>query len=127
MNKKIVYKRHKKFTRQIGKLIRKYPSLEEDLLEAQKSAIELFHIYHLDNYSVELIPKFDHKIIQIYKIRKFACKALKGKGVRSGIRIIYAFFVEKNEVEFLEIYYKEKDDSDMDYKFIEKYLQSLVN
>jgi hypothetical protein len=88
--KKIEYKRHNHFGKQIKKLIRKYRTLEEDLITAQRSAIELFHINKIDNQSLELVPKFDHKIIQIYKVRKFACKALKGKGVKSGIRLIYA-------------------------------------
>jgi len=71
-----------------------------------------------------LIPKFDKKIVQIYKLKKFSCKALKGKGNRCGIRIIYAFYPEKFEVEFLEIYFKEREDSDMDYAFAGKYLES---
>jgi len=71
-----------------------------------------------------LIPKFDKKIVQLYKLKKFSCKALKGKGNRSGIRIIYVFYPEKLEVEFLEIYFKERDDSDMDYEFTAKYLES---
>lgn len=123
--KKIEYRRHDRFEKQIKKLIRKYRSLEEDLLEAQKAAIELFHLRNLDNNAVELVPKFDHEIVQIYKIRKFACKALKGKGVKSGVRIIYAFYPEKLEVEFLEIYFKEKNDTDMDYDFAREYLESL--
>lgn len=122
--KKIKYRHHDKFEKQFKKLIRKYRSLEEDLLEAKKAAIELFHIHNLDNNAVELVPKLDHENVQIYKIKKFACKALKGKGVKSGIRVIYAFYSEKFEVEFLEIYFKEKDDSDMDYEFVAKYLES---
>ena len=62
--------------------------------------------------------------MQIYKLKKFACKALKGKGVRSGIRLIYAFYPKKFEVEFLEIYFKERDDSNMNYDFVAKYLEN---
>jgi len=35
----------------------------------------------------------------------FSCKSLKGKGVRSGIRIIYAYYEEEDIIEFIEIYY----------------------
>ena len=38
--------------------------------------------------------------------KKFACKALKGRGVQSGIRVIYAYFVKEDRVEFIEIYFK---------------------
>lgn len=121
---KIKFERHDRFEKQIKKLIRKYRSLEEDLEIVKKYAIEAFHIENKDNEAVELVPKFDRKTVQIYKIRKFACKALKGKGVRSGIRVIYAFYPEKFEVEFLEIYFKERDDSDMNYEFIKKILKN---
>lgn len=121
---KIKFERHDRFEKQIKKLIRKYRSLEEDLEIAKKFAIEAFHLEKINNEAVWLIPKFDKKIVQIYKLKKFSCKALKGKGNRSGIRIIYAFYPEKFEVEFLEIYFKERSDSDMDYEFVAKYLES---
>ena len=78
------------------------------------------------NEAIWLVPKFDKKIIQIYKLKKFSCKALKGKGNRSGIRIIYAFYPDKFLVEFLEIYFKEKDDSDMNYDFVKEYLDNKL-
>ncbi len=121
--KKIEYLRNSRFEKQIKKLTRKYPTLEEDLFEAQKGAIELFHIHNLNNDAVRLVPKFDRKIVQIYKIKKFTCKALKGKGSKSGIRIIYAFYPQEFKVEFLEIYFKEKSNSDMDYDFVYKYVE----
>ena len=122
--KKIEFERHDRFEKQFKKLIKKYRSLKEDLEIAKKFAIEAFHISKINNEAVFLIPKFDHKTVQIYKIRKFACMALKGKGNRSGIRIIYAFYPEKFEVEFLEIYFKERGDSDMNYDFVAKYLEN---
>jgi len=124
--KKIEYRRHDKFEKQLKKLIKKYRTLEEDLEIAKKFAIEAFHISKINNEAVWLVPKFDKKIVQIYKLKKFSCKALKGKGNRSGIRIIYAFYPEKFEVEFLEIYFKERDDSDMDYEFVTEYLLKIT-
>ena len=122
--KKIEYRCCDKFEKQFKKLIKKYRSLEEDLEIAKKNAIEIWHISKINNEAVWLIPKFDKKTVQIYKLKKFSCKALKGKGNKSGIRIIYAFYPEKFEEEFLEIYFKERDDSDMNYEFAEKYLEN---
>jgi len=116
------YSRHDKFEKQLGKLLKKYRTLEDDLRIAEKAAIELFHLHNLDNNSTELIPGFDKEKIQVFKIKKFACKSLKGKGVRSGIRIIYAFCPELMEITYLEIYYKEKQNSDMDYGFVKLYV-----
>ena len=121
---KIDYRCCDKFEKQFKKLLKKYISLEEDLENAKKFAIEAFHLYKINNEAVWLVPKFDKKTVQIYKLKKFSCKALKGKGNRSGIRIIYAFYPKKFEVEFLEIFFKERDDSDMNYEFTTKYLEN---
>ncbi len=123
---KIKFERHDRFEKQLKKLIKKYRILEEDLEIAKKYAIEAFHISGKNNDSVWLVPKFDKKTVQIYKLKKFSCKALKGKGNCSGIRIIYAFYPEKFEVEFLEIYFKEKNDTDMDYEFVRKYFEANI-
>ncbi len=66
------------------------------LQNPQKSISEI--VKQISNLSINE-PK-------IYKVRKFACKSLKGKGVQSGIRIIYSYFIEEDKIEFVEIYYK---------------------
>jgi hypothetical protein len=45
-------------------------------------------------------------------VKKFACKSLKGKGVQSGIRIIYSYFEKDDRIEFVEIYYKGDKEND---------------
>lgn len=122
----IQYKRHKRFEKQITKLLGRFGTLEEDLKVAQSAAIELLHERKMDNHSIFLIPGFDDANIKIYKIKKFACKARKGKGVRSGIRIVYAFYPTTSEIEFLEIYYKDKEDSDTDYGFVRSYFKENI-
>jgi len=57
----------------------------------------------------------------IYKVKHFRCKCMKGKGSHSGIRIIYAYIPEESKIEFVEIYYKEKDDRDCDRARIKRY------
>ena len=49
----------------------------------------------------------------------------KMKGVWSFDLVVQQspFYPEKFEVEFLEIYFKERADSDMDYGFLVKYLE----
>lgn len=116
-------KRHERFNKQFKKLLKKFRSLEEDLLVAEKNTIKLLHESKIDNNSIERVPNLKHNEIEIYKIKKFACKSLRGKGVRSGIRIVYARFVKTMEIEYLEIYYKEKDNTDMDYDFVKQYLK----
>ena len=120
------YSRHPRFKKQLRKLIKKYKTLEDDLKTAEKAAIELFHVNKIDNNSVELVPGFDYEEVQVYKIKKLACRSLFGKGVRSGIRVTYGFCPQNKHVEYLEIYYKEKDNSDMDYGFTKTYVSGVV-
>jgi mRNA-degrading endonuclease RelE of RelBE toxin-antitoxin system len=50
----------------------------------------------------------------VYKARKFRCKALNS-GTKSGIRVIYTYDPNKNEILLIEIYYKEdKENNDFD-------------
>jgi hypothetical protein len=50
---------------------------------------------------------------KIFKAKKFACRSLKGKGVASGIGVIYAYFEQEDVIELVEIYYKgEKENED---------------
>ena len=58
---------------------------------------------------------------EIYKVKHFRCRALKGKGARSGIRIIYAYFPEEQRIEFAEMYYKGEGDMDCDKGRIKNY------
>ena len=58
---------------------------------------------------------------KIYKAKKFACRSLKGKGVQSGIRVIYAYFEKEDKIELIEIYYK-GDKENEDRERILKYL-----
>jgi len=60
---------------------------------------------------------------QIYKVRHFRCASLKGKGSRSGIRVIYARGVDENNqpwIRFIEIYHKNRTD-DLDRARVKQY------
>ena len=117
-------RRHEHFCKQLKKLIKKFRSLEEDLLVADKNAIKLYHEMNIDNNSIERVPGLKKGDIEIFKIKKFASRSLKGKGVQSGTRIIYARSIASGDIEYLEIYYKEKDNTDMNYDFVKEYLKS---
>lgn len=119
----ISYEVTERFRRDLKRLLKKYRSLEEDLEIAKINAIELFHIMNLDNRSTFPIPDFCSETIQVHKIKKFACKALKGSGAISGIRVIYAFHSTIAKVCFIEIYYK-GDKENEDRERIKEYLEN---
>jgi len=49
----------------------------------------------------------------VIKVKKIACRALKGRGVNSGLRLIYAYFPDQEKITFVELYHKnEKENED---------------
>ena len=121
----IKYDETEPFKKEFKKLKKRFPTLDEDLRIAKKNAIELFHLLKIDNQSVFLVPGLGNEKFQICKIKKFACKALKGKGVQSGIRIIYAYCLEKATVDFLEIYFK-TDTENEDKERVRYFLRNKI-
>lgn len=103
---KIDYGETDEFAKDFKKLAKRFKTLADDIETAKKNAIELYHLRKVDNQSIFQIQDFKNDEIEIYKLKKFACKSLKGKGVQSGIRVIYAYHKNRLRIEFIEIYYK---------------------
>lgn len=117
----ITYKNTSGFEKDLKKLLKKFRTLEGDIEVAKKNAIELYHLRKIDNGAVEPIPNFCTEELRICKLKKFACKALKGRGVKSGIRIIYTYHVLTHTVDFIEIYFKGEAENE-DKERIKVYL-----
>jgi len=100
------YKAISEFNKDFKKLNKKYKTLPKDLDIAKKAAIELFHINKIDNGSVVAIPGYCFNSCKSYKMRKFSCMSLRGRGNQTGIRIIYVYHEESQTVTFIEIYHK---------------------
>jgi mRNA-degrading endonuclease RelE of RelBE toxin-antitoxin system len=120
----IIYRKTSGFDKDLKKLIRKFRTLEDDIEIAKKNTIELFHLKNIDNNSIELIPNFCTDELKICKIRKFACKSLKGRGVQSGMRVIYSYNILNRIVDFIEIYFK-GDSENEDRERISEYLDHV--
>lgn len=120
----IKYGSTSEFDKDLKRLLKKFRTLEADIEVAKKNAIELYHVEKIDNDAVEPIPNFCSEELKICKLKKFACKALKGRGVKSGIRITYAFYVKTKSIEFIEVYFKGEKEME-DKERIKKYLASL--
>src|SRR5690606_39217970 len=90
------------FKKDLKKLLKKYRSLNEDLLVLKKVL----------RTSPGGRPPFSFRIdglgIQscIIKVKKIACRSLKGKGVNSGLRLVYAHFEPEKRIVFIELYHK---------------------
>ena len=98
------------FEKDLKKLAKRFPSIEDDLKIFIKVAMNAFHKQNVDSRAIFHISDLGIHSPRIYKAKKFACKSLKGKGARSGIRVIYAYDEAEDKVEFIELYYKGDKD-----------------
>ncbi len=95
------------FKKDFEKLLKKYPSLEEDL-----NILRQFLHKHPRGFPPIIFPIGDLGIkTKIFKVKKFRCRSLKGSGSNSGIRVTYALFEEEKKIEFIEIYFKGKQSN----------------
>jgi len=113
-------RRLKEFDKELKKLAKRFKTLDDDLKTFIKSQLKLTHKLGIDHKGVVHISELGIETPKIYKARKFACKALKGRGAMSGIRIIYAYYETEDDIEFIEIYFK-GDKANEDQKRIRKY------
>ena len=105
------------------KKLKRFSSLKEDLRMFIKVALNAFHKQNIDSRAIFHISDLGLRSPKIFKAKKFACKALKGKGAQSGIRVIYAYHEKEDWIEFIEIYYKgdkESEDRERILKYYSK-------
>ncbi len=97
------------FKKDLKYLLKKYRTLHDDLEEVKtilkkKPDERPPFSFRIDNLGLETC---------LIKIKKIACKALKGRGVNSGLRLIYAYFPDKQKITFIELYHKnDKENED---------------
>ena len=109
------------FEKDFKKLAKKFRTLDEDLNTFIANQLKLTHKLNIDNKGAFRISDLGIEHPKIYKARKFPCKALKGKGAASGIRIIYAYYEQEDIIEFVEIYYKGNKDNEDRERILKHY------
>jgi mRNA-degrading endonuclease RelE of RelBE toxin-antitoxin system len=98
--------RRPEFERDLKHLIKKFRSLPEDLETLVSTSLNLYHKMDIKHDGIERIDRLRIDQPEIYKVVKFACRALKGRGAKSGLRVIYAYDSALDKIEFVEIYFK---------------------
>lgn len=90
-------------------LLKKYRTLNDDI-KVVKQVLEVMPYerppfsFRIDNLGIETC---------VIKVKKIACKALKGRGVNSGLRLVYAHFPDDQRIVFIEMYHKnDKENED---------------
>ena len=113
----MIFEELAEFTKDVKHLSKRFRSLDQDL-EVVKKVL---------SYSPEARPPFSFQLNNlqldtcVIKVKKIACKSLKGKGVNSGLRLIYAHFKQGDNIVFIEIYHK----SDQENEDRERILQNF--
>jgi len=103
------------FERDIRRLLKRFKTIEDDLEIFIEKQLFLYHKLKVDNKGIFQITGLPVGNPKVYKAKKFACKSLKGRGVQSGIRVIYAYDEEKDKIVLIEIYFKgDKANEDKD-------------
>ncbi len=110
------------FEREIRRLLKRFKTIEDDLEIFIEKQLFLYHKLKVDNKGIFQITGLPVENPKVYKAKKFACKSLKGRGVQSGIRVIYAYYEEKDKIVLIEIYFK-GDKANEDKKRILEYLR----
>lgn len=94
------------FKKDLKHLLKKYRTLDGDL-EVVRRVLEIE-----PNES----PPFSFRISDqgistcVIKVKKIACRALKGRGVNSGLRLIYAYFIKEEKIVMIELYHKNEKE-----------------
>ena len=105
------------FKKDFKKLLKKYRTLKDDLEVVRKvlvikpDASPPFS-FRIDNLGLETC---------IIKVKKIACKALKGRGVNSGLRLVYAYFDLEQQIIFIELYHKNVKENEDRQRIIENF------
>ncbi len=106
------------FARDLKGLGKRFRTLEEDLATLVRVQIIPFHKLGIDNrglFQITALPFLEPKI---FKVKKFACRAIWGRGANSGLRLIYAHYEEADKIELVELYFKgDKENEDRDRIF----------
>lgn len=106
---RITFEELPEFNSDLRRLLKKYRSLTDDMEVLRKVL----------NDEPDQKPPFSFRISNlgiktcIIKVKKIACKSLKGKGVNSGLRLVYAHFEDDERIVFAELYHKsDKENED---------------
>jgi len=114
------YDETKEFVRDLKKLLKKFPTLRDDLEVNKQYRIELFHCKEIDSGSIFKIQGVGNSDeLKFFKVKKFQCRSLKGRGAKSGIRVVYAYFPNEQKIVFLEIYFKANQENENRQRIID--------
>ncbi len=111
------------FDRDLKKLVKKYPSLNEDM-DVFITALSFIRQNEIRG-TVRIADIGEtYAKYPVYKVRSFRCKSLKGQGSKSGMRVIFYDDVAADRITLIQIYHKSTTENH-DVVRILKFLDSI--
>lgn len=98
----MIFEELDEYKKDLKGLLKKYRTLHSDL-DVVKKVLAVLPAerppfsYRIDYLGIETC---------VIKVKKIACKSLKGRGVNSGFRLIYAHFEKAERIVLIELYHK---------------------
>jgi len=102
----ITFEELAEYNKDLKHLLKKYRSLTNDIYELKKVL----------SIEPDATPPFSFRIeglgitTCVIKVKKIACRSLKGRGVSSGLRLIYAWFEIEKRIVMVELYHKNEKE-----------------
>jgi hypothetical protein len=113
------------FVRDLKGLSKRFRTLEEDLATLVRVQVVPFHKLGIDNRGIFQITGLPFLEPKIFKVKKFACRAIKGRGANSGLRLIYAHYEEADRIELVELYFKGDKENENRGRILENYASKI--
>ena len=110
------------FNKELKKLSKKYKLLNEGFEKFQKVLTNILPNHTPGTFKISGLGA--NVKTPIYKVTHFRSKDFKGKGSRSGVRIIYAHMQCSEKIIFIEIYHK-SNKPNHDIERIKKYFEEV--
>jgi hypothetical protein len=98
----MIFEELEEYRKDMKQLLKKYRTVSDDIETVKRVLI----------VEPDERPPFSFRISDlgittcVIKVKKIACRALKGRGVNSGLRLIYAYFEEEERIVMIELYHK---------------------
>ncbi|WP_029278603.1 hypothetical protein [Pedobacter borealis] len=113
----MLFKSLNEFDKDLKKLLKRYRSLQSDLedvkiiLRVKPDERNPFS-FRIDNLGITTC---------VIKVKKISCDSLKGRGVNSGLRLIYAYFEKEEKIVFIELYHKNDKENEDKQRILENF------
>jgi len=118
----VIFETTPEFDRDLKKYSRKYRSLSDDIKDLKTALIVAHFTSGISSESMGFFPISHPEIPDGFFIaKKFACKAIKGSGSRSGFRVVYHLQGKIFNICLLELFHK-NDKAVEDFQRIKDYI-----